>query len=151
MVREVQVDVATGRVVSVQPQAVFIPLFREVPLLSERELGVFVPTWTPTVATDVLAIDQLPAVFETPEQGGASPFVAADPLLPEADAVPQTLVQVVSPDRPADLRKWVPAVARTATLDEVLSASRDSLDVLSTRYLLWDHVFNANHSADPAS
>ena len=171
MVREVQVDVATGRVVSVQPQAVFIPLFRQVPLLSEREFGVFVPTWTPAVATEVLAIDHLPAVLQTPEQGAALPFVVADPLLPEPSAriapalshaltlcreaggVPQTLVQIVSPERPAwpaDLRKWVPAVARTATLDEVLTASRDSLDVVSTRYLLWDRVFNASQSADPA-
>jgi len=82
MVREVQVDVATGRVVSVQPQAVFIPLFREVPLLSEREFGVFVPTWTPVVATDILAIDHLPPLLPSPEEGAALPFVIADPLLP---------------------------------------------------------------------
>ena len=42
------------------------------------------------------------------------------------------------------------AVARSATLDEVLDALRDSLDAVSTRYLLWDRVFNASQPADPA-
>lgn len=44
----------------------------------------------------------------------------------------------------------MPAVAKTTTLDEVWTAPPDSLDVVSTRYLLWDQVFNASPPADPA-
>lgn len=141
------------------------------PLLSERELGVFVPTWTPAGATDVLTIEHHPAVLQTPEQADALPFVITNPLQPEvgvriapalshalllcreAGVIPQTLVQVGITERsawPADLRKWVPAVAKTATFDEVLSAPRNNLDVVSTRYVLWDRVFSTSQPVDPA-
>jgi site-specific DNA recombinase len=45
--KEVQIDVAQGRVTALQPYPPFIPLFRELPGLAEADPGLFVPLWPP--------------------------------------------------------------------------------------------------------
>jgi site-specific DNA recombinase len=98
MLREVSVDVPNGRVVSVTPLAVFIPIFRRLPFLAERELGIFVPTWTPEQAAirqtgdeehpqeSLLTISHLPALTSAPMAGAVLPFLAENLLQPEVNA-----------------------------------------------------------------
>jgi hypothetical protein len=45
LLREVKVDVPNGRVTSISPLPVFIPIFRQIPILSELEFGEFIPVW----------------------------------------------------------------------------------------------------------
>jgi len=163
MLRDVRVDVALGRIVSLSPQAVFIPLFRQVPMLAEREFGVFVPIWPPAVAAEVLSIDPPCPIALPIDRGVALPFVIDDPraidpavrIAPalsqalikccEVGLTPERVVQVASLDRPAlpaDLRKWPLAVADALPLDDILNRPTESVDVLATSLLFWDHVIN---------
>jgi hypothetical protein len=43
---------------------------------------------------------------------------------------------------PADLRKWPLAVGETMPLNKMLARPAESVDVLATSMLLWDHVIN---------
>jgi len=166
ILHEVAVDVPHGRVVALSPYTVFIPILRQMPLLAEREFGVFVPVWTPDHANGVLTIPQLPALTAVPMQGMALPFLAEYPLAPDAEAriapafshalalckqagaSPEMLIQVASTDRPplpADVRKWQDTISKVQSFDEVARRQEESVDVLTTQMLLWDNATRADH------
>ncbi len=63
MLREVQVDVAQTRLLLLAPTAPFIPLFRAIPLLAQRDLGTFAPIWPPDMAGS-LPYPSLPPLTE---------------------------------------------------------------------------------------
>ena len=65
MLREARVDVSQGRLQLIYPTAPFVPLFRKIPLLAEREVGSFVPVWPPDMA-EVLTIPGLPPLTAVP-------------------------------------------------------------------------------------
>ena len=166
MFRKVIVDVPLKRVVAIVPQAIFIPILRQVPLLQERDLGVFVPVWSPEHTRregkkQVITIPQLAPITILSERSTAAPFLLENPIAPPPKAriapglsralalckksglAPKTLVQAISPDRlslPADLRKWPQATEEDLTIGEILDREQDSVDVLATQFLFWDNV-----------
>ncbi|MFQ5616631.1 MAG: hypothetical protein ACE5GO_09275 [Anaerolineales bacterium] len=165
MLRGVQVDVPGKRGVAVDPQAIFIPLFRDMPLFQERDFGTFVPIWAPeTVASEaegsVLTVPQLASLTRLPEQPAAWPFVGDNPLRKRDDRLfpglrqalalfrkrgltPEMLVQAISPWRgplPTDVRQW-PLTATDVLINEAaLARPPESTDVFATQFLLWDHL-----------
>jgi hypothetical protein len=48
--REVKVDMSQGRVATIEPHPIFVPLFRQIKLLREVSFGVFVPIWPQELA-----------------------------------------------------------------------------------------------------
>lgn len=78
MFRRVVTDVTQGRLLLLYPTAPFIPLFRAVPLLQERELGVFVPVWSPEWG-ELLPYPQLPALEQLPAAAVSLPFAPVWP------------------------------------------------------------------------
>ena len=67
-VREVKVDVPQGRVVTIEPHPVFVPLFRQAPLVREVSFGVFAPRWMPEQAENPGGAIQLPSLLKAPRQ-----------------------------------------------------------------------------------
>jgi site-specific DNA recombinase len=84
ILREVEVDVGQGRLVALKPHAPFIPLFRTMAGVEEREFGVFVPVW-PVEEGGVVG-HRLEAVREVGEEAVALPFVVKWPWEMEAEA-----------------------------------------------------------------
>lgn len=169
MLRQVEVDVPNGRVVSITPQAVFIPILRDVPLLAERDFGVFTPLWPSKLdeqsGVNPLNVPVLPAVTTPAEHLAASPFLTdnlldAEPgarispgisralaMVKEAGQDPEMLIQVTAPGRgllPADLRKWPLASANSLPLVEILRRPEESADVLVSQFLIGDRVLAAS-------
>ncbi|MFQ5616632.1 MAG: hypothetical protein ACE5GO_09280 [Anaerolineales bacterium] len=166
MLREVRVDVPLQRVVAVVPQAVFIPIFRALPALQERDFGFFAPIWdveqaNPNGEERFLDLPGLPPITEAPEQASLLPFLAANPLLPgrkarntpglskaltlcrKAGGNPREVWQHRSQDRPElpmDLRKWPSAEANTYVSEDGLLDKPGGVDVLVTQFLLWNHA-----------
>ncbi len=153
VMRDVRVDVVHGHVLGLHPDAAFIPIFREISLLQERDFGMFVPIWPPERADDVLSIPRLEPLTGLPEQGYALPFMAVSPLTVEEGSriapplshalikcreiggKPRRLVQAVLPGRPslpADVRRHAGASSEVLPLDEVLRCLPESIDVLAT-------------------
>jgi len=64
VVREVKVDVPQGRVVTIEPYPVFVPLFRQSPLLREVSFGIFVPLWSPDLAEEMGVMSTLSPLTE---------------------------------------------------------------------------------------
>jgi DNA invertase Pin-like site-specific DNA recombinase len=94
-VREVKVDVPQGRVATVEPYPIFVPLFRQIPLVREVAFGVFVPLWTPDLAEELRTMTVLlPPLTVAPgrEESPAWPLV---PALPE-EVVGQRITPVLS-------------------------------------------------------
>ena len=160
MVRSVTVDVRTGRIVTLQPQAVFIPIWRASPLLVERDLGVFVPLWDAEAHASVRAIPSLPALTSL-TQAVALPFLDTLPLYTaeelrmapgirhalelcrRANPAAQTLVQAHAaqcPPLPADVRRWQGMKTHTVPLEQVWRADAATVDVLVTTLALWEGV-----------
>ena len=83
MLRRVIADVAQGRILLLYPTAPFIPLFRAIPLLHERELGVFTPVWPPEVAA-ALALPQCKPLVCVPAPAANHPFLPVWPWKNEA-------------------------------------------------------------------
>lgn len=162
ILQSVAVDVPGKRVVSVQPKAIFRPIFDEIPILQERENGFYVPVWSPETARELFPdIPQLPPVTAVSEQPAAWPFMDGNPLLSQGNEritpglrqamgicrakglEPQMLVQCLSPGRPPlrdDVRQWSPAVSAVLTKAEVLVGAEESLDVLATQFWIWDSL-----------
>lgn len=67
IVRDVKVDVAQARLVSVEPYPVYIPLFRKISWLREVDFGVFAPVWSPEIAKALAALRLLPPITSLPE------------------------------------------------------------------------------------
>jgi site-specific DNA recombinase len=72
-IERITVDVPQGRLVTIEPYLVFVPLLRKVSLLQEIDLGVFSPVWTEALVEelDVMpiadAVTQMPSTAETPD------------------------------------------------------------------------------------
>jgi site-specific DNA recombinase len=154
MLREVRVDVPNGRIVSITPLAVFLPLFRKMPLLFEYEFGHFMPLWN---EVSIPAVQQLPKVDEALEDAPTLPFFDHSPLLPQEDirntpAIASALkmldkkenakvVQIIREAAsafPMDLRKWHGAQSYTMTLAEFLEQPDGYFDVVISQFALWE-------------
>jgi site-specific DNA recombinase len=152
MLREVQVDVAQGRVRLLYPTAPFVPLFRKIPLLAEREMGSFAPVWTPELARQ-FALPTLAAQAEPLDRLVVAPFLPVWPWpsVPHARISPALsvilkarraagleqgrVVAVAHPDVPAvelDRRKWPAVTLQTLSLAAALALPADSLACLDT-------------------
>ncbi len=152
MLREVQVDVGQGRLVWLQPTAPFIPLFRAVPTLAEREPGLFVPHWPPEMAVG-LSIASLPSLTVLPEEPVALPWLAEWPWEPDPKAritpalgaalkerrkVHVTGGRVVAvpcqgvPELLLDGRKWAGVTLEERTLPQALALPKESVAFLSS-------------------
>ncbi len=152
MLREARVDVAQGRLQLLYPTAPFVPLFRKIPLLAEREMGSFVPVWTPELARE-FELPVLPALTEQTRQPVAAPFLPVWPwqVAPNARISPSLsvilkarraagaegglFVTVSHPGVPAaevDRRKWGDVALQARTLAEALALPAGSLACLDT-------------------
>jgi hypothetical protein len=161
----VKLDVITGRIVSLRPQPVFIPIFREVDLLDEREFGVFVPNWIPeTDIQKVIAIPQTEPFTSPTNSMEASPFISQLPIAGDDNArmspgisealrkckpsqdQPTWVTQICLPGQsplPADLHKWQSAKDRIITLDDLSKSEPASTDVMVMRLGLWQNLLNS--------
>jgi len=161
MLRRVWLDVVEDRLVAIQPKAFLYPIFRNMEMLEERELGYFVPRWDEERAGGILTFPKVEGVVQTPKQGVAMPFVVNSPLEPAeekriAPGVGQALMkqrktgivaekvyQVITPERsalPVDLRRWPQASHEKISPQELLDQPQEHIDMLITQYLLWDHM-----------
>ena len=161
MLRIVWLDVVEDRLVAIQPKAFLYPIFRDMEMLEERELGYFIPRWREDRVGDLLTFPRLDGVVRTPEQGVAVPFVLDSPLEPEegkriAPGVSHALIeqrktgiaaekvyQIITPERPVlpvDLRRWSQADHETISPQELIDLPHERMDMLITQYQLWDHM-----------
>ena len=160
MLRDVRVDVAQGRVQLLYPTAPFVPLFRKIPLLVERELGSFVPVWTPELARE-FDLPILPAVSDQVPHPAAAPFMPTWPwqIAPTARISPSLSVilkarravgveggRVVTVPHPGvptpevDRRKWADVTLRALTLEEALNLPDGSLACMDTPLAVQDQA-----------
>jgi DNA invertase Pin-like site-specific DNA recombinase len=159
ILREMPVDVTQDRIVTLQPTAPFIPLFRAIPLLLERELGSFVPVWPPDQASTV-PIPKLDPLEILPETPPLLPFLPAWPWVPDPDSrISPALSQLLKerreagrdggqlvavphsgvPDVLLDGRKWPDFTLASDDLGEALARPRDSVAALETPLALQQH------------
>ncbi len=153
MLREVRVDVPNGRITSIAPLAVFVPIFRKLPMLFEYDFGSFLPLWSEVTLPSV---EQLPAVGERFSDSPTLPFFDINPLVPQTEirntpAIAEALklfgkkenikvAQIVDDYAaafPMDLRKWNNARGYVMTLDEFLAQPEASFDVAISQFALW--------------
>ncbi len=152
MLRDARVDGAQGRLQLIYPTAPFVPLFRKIPLLAEREMGSFVPVWLPDTA-EALTIPSLLPLTAAPEEPVALPFLPAWPWPANPSArISPALSDVLRgrrqgaheggavvavpragvPDLVVDPRKWPDVTLRRLTLPEALALPAGSLACLDT-------------------
>ena len=151
ILREVEVDVGQGRLVALKPHAPFIPLFRTMAGVEEREFGVFVPVW-PVEEGGVVG-HRLEAVREVGEGAVALPFVVKWPWEMEAEARVSPTVsallkerrgggkeggrvvvvpRVGVPEVRVDGRKWPEVGVEEMGLEEALRQKEGTVAVLVT-------------------
>jgi site-specific DNA recombinase len=154
MLREVRVDVPNGRITSIAPLAVFVPIFRKLPMLFEYDFGYFLPLWNEVTLPTV---EQLPAAEEPLVNYPTLPFFDANPLVPHTEirntpAIAEALklfgkkentkvVQIVHDDAtafPMDFRKWHGAHGYSMSLDEFIEQPEGSFDVVVSQFALWE-------------
>ncbi len=78
MLEEVRVDVVNSRPLWLKPHRPFVPLWRAIPILQERDMGVFTPVWPPALAGS-LPYGVLPPITVLPDLAPSLPFLAAWP------------------------------------------------------------------------
>jgi DNA invertase Pin-like site-specific DNA recombinase len=159
MLREVKVDVPNGRITSISPLAVFLPIFREMPLLREQGFGEFIPLWQDHPGSAPNAQTILPAVQEPGDAALTDPFFEHNPLQPAEGArntpgiaealrlarestkrVDVDIAQLVLdglPTLPMDLRKWPGVSGDLITEAGFQALPPASLDVLVTQFALY--------------
>jgi site-specific DNA recombinase len=170
MFSDVQVDVKTGRVTLLRPEAVMIPILRQCSALSERSFGEFVPVWDAEQAREVSPLEVLSSCGVLPDNVNHAllPFTCTDllhlkegariapeistalKLYKEAGHQPQRVVQVLHAGEkplPADLRRWQKAQWETINLPELDAQLPDDISVLLTRY----PFTNDNEGFDPTA
>jgi site-specific DNA recombinase len=151
ILREVEVDVGQGRLVALKPHAPFIPLFRTMAGVEEREFGVFVPVW-PVEEGGVVG-HRLEAVREVGEGAVALPFVVKWPWEMEAEARVSPTVSALLKERRSggkeggrvvvvpragvpevrvDGRKWPEVRVEEMGLEEALGQKEGTVAVLVT-------------------
>lgn len=156
MLREVKIDVPNGRITSITPLSVFVPIFRELPTLHEHEFGEFVPLWDSPSAPFTKILD---AATENLNSSITLPFFDINPLLPpegvrNASGIASSLraimpqkearvVQVIEEGRtafPMDLRKWAGAQSQTMSLKQYLNQTSESFDIVISQFILWENT-----------
>jgi site-specific DNA recombinase len=154
MLREVQVDVPNGRITSIAPLAVFVPIFRKLPTLFEYDFGYFLPLWEDV---SIPSLEQLPALTQPPADSPTLPFFGSNPLLPQTEirntpAVAEALKVLGNRERvrvaqivreyatafPMDFRKWQGARGYSMKLVEFLEQPAGSFDVVISQFALWE-------------
>ena len=159
MLHQVRVDVPNGRITSISPLAVFLPIFREMPVLRELEFGEFVPIWQnpPTPVPSTLTV--LSPLAEPVSPSLTLPFFEKNPLMPGEGArntpgisdalrrarartkrVAVDIAQLIlgdQPPLPMDLRKWPQVHGDFLNKDQLLSLPPASLDLLVSQFALW--------------
>jgi site-specific DNA recombinase len=151
ILREVEVDMGQGRLVALKPHAPFIPLFRTMAGVEEREFGVFVPVW-PVEEGGVVG-HRLEAVREVGEGAVALPFVVKWPWEVEAEARVSPTVSALLKERRSggkeggrvvvvpragvpevrvDGRKWPGVRVEEMGLEEALGQKEGTVAVLVT-------------------
>jgi site-specific DNA recombinase len=152
MLREVQVDVAQGRVLFLRPIATFIPLFRSVPVLRECGLGIFTPVWRDG-ASDLVPVPELPALKAVPKKPVGLPFLPTWPWEPDpAHRISRPLSSALKARRKAghtseivvsvpragappvrlDGRKWPGVSLEKLALEEALAKPEGALSFIAT-------------------
>ena len=163
MLRKVWVDVPSSRVVGLQPKAFLYPILRSVEMLEERELGFFVPRWSPKQAEGLINFTQLDPIVAAPEQGVALPYINICPLDPnprrrmdpgiskglkmvrETGRDPEDVYQIVHAHReplPMGLRRWTQADGELIEPGQLDELNDGSLDLLATQFMLWDRLLS---------
>jgi site-specific DNA recombinase len=171
MLREVRVDVCNGRITSIAPLALFLSIFRKIPMLAEQEYGEFVPLW------DIQETGNIPSLQQLPVEATASvnpsvtlPFFQSKFLAPAGDLrnspniaeslrmfsektkhPAENVVQIVFPGElplPMDLRRWPAAHCEHLSLTDFLQKPASDVDVLVSQYLLWENVSRRNELAE---
>lgn len=159
MLHEVKVDVPNGRITSIAPLAVFLPIFRKMTVLREQEFGEFVPIWQNQADSAPSTIQKLQPAIEPFIPSLTLPFFDQNPLIPPisarntpgiADAlrlarartkrVAVKIVQLVidgQPPLPMDLRKWPQIKGDFLNKNELLALPPASLDLLVSQFALW--------------
>ena len=154
MLREVRVDVPNGRITSIAPLAVFVPIYRKLPMLFEYDFGYFLPLWSEGMPPSV---EQLPAAKEPLADSPTLPFFDANPLVPQAEirntpAIAEALklfgkkentrvAQIIDTHAtalPMDFRKWYGAHGSAMTLDDYSTQPEASFDVVISQFALWE-------------
>lgn len=154
MLREVRVDVPNGRITSIAPLAVFVPIFRKLPTLFEYEFGHFLPLWQ---NVSIPSVKLLPELAQPPADSPTLPFFDDNPLIPQgeirntpaiADALKLVghkdtlnvaqIIRDVSASFPMDFRKWQGAQGYVLTLEQFLEQSEASFDVVVSQFALWE-------------
>ena len=151
ILREVEVDVGQGRLVALKPHAPFIPLFRTMAGVEEREFGVFVPVW-PVEEGGVVG-HRLEAVREVGEEAVGLPFVVKWPWEIDAEARVSPTVSALLKERRSggkeggrvvvvpregvpevrvDGRKWPEVGVEEMGLEEALRQKEGTVAVLVT-------------------
>ena len=159
ILREVEVDVGQGRLVALKPHAPFIPLFRTMAGVEEREFGVFVPVW-PVEEGGVVG-HRLEAVREVGEEAVALPFVVKWPWEMEAEARVSPTVSALLKERRSggkeggrvvvvprvgvpevrvDGRKWPGVRVEEMGLEEALRQKEGTVAVLVTPLALQERT-----------
>ena len=162
ILREVRVDVPSGRVTSIFPLAAFLSIFRKIPILAEHEFGEFIPLWDTTQIEAIPNLQQLSSwVSESVLPSPTLPFFDSKQLLPPptqrsargiANALhklrkspdfPQLdVVQIVTesqPPLPMDLRKWPEAKGENLSINDFILRPRKSMSVVVSQYMLWEN------------
>ena len=162
LLREVKVDVINGRVTSISPLPVFIPIFRQIPILSELEFGEFIPLWPESETSRPISQE---SILKPGPISPIWPFADSNPLLPDTQArntpgIAEALRQARSgtkrvqadiaqltlpelPELPMDLRKWPEVSEQPISVASL--PTRASLDVLVTQFALYTQ---GNHLAE---
>ncbi|HHS96678.1 MAG TPA: recombinase family protein [Chloroflexi bacterium] len=152
VLRRVQVDVVQDRVVLLEPLAPFIPLFRSIPLVEEREFGVFTPVW-PLDADLPLPCPRLSPLTELPGEPVQMPFLPLWPWEPDPEGRISPILSLVLKERrkegregglvvsvphvgvpplKLDERKWSEVRLERLPLAEVLAREEGSVAFLAT-------------------
>jgi site-specific DNA recombinase len=159
MLRDVRVDVVQGRVLFLRPVAPFVPLFRSIPLLQERDLGTFTPVWTAEM-TDLLPYPIMPPLTSLPRKVADRLFLPVWPWTPDPSArISEPLSDALKARRKAgrfggaaidvarrgvpplllDARKWPDASLEVRSLSEALEQRDGTLAFLYTPLAVQGH------------
>lgn len=79
--RDIKVDMSQGRVTTIEPYPIFVPLFRQIPLLREVDFGIFVPLWSTELAEEMewLTVLEPMTLEELPKSAPDWPLVLTLP------------------------------------------------------------------------
>jgi len=161
MLREVRVDVPNGRITSITPLAVFVPMFRRLPMLHEYEFGTFIPLWeNPSPSS----IKRLPGEPEELKTSPTLPFFDTNPIVSTenirnspgiADGLRlakckngANAAQIVSEFQqpfPMDLRKWTNSKSHTFSIEQFQKQPRESFDLVISQFTLWESGYQDDY------